>query len=230
MEFLTSSDGSQKSGEPVARRPEIISMLHTYADELSSAVDILRCLIPTSISMVPFNVPLPKQMGELRTAKETTLVDSSLPMVDAIREAVLLNFPDTFHLTDTVLQSVCSFVAQSGGDIVQHRARCRDGIRNAKRIVQPLTRALRTLVPSFAAPINEHVDFGFLEAVCVATGWVQHNVVDLLIYGFQPVGCVPFCGCHRPTCEKAPEPFSAQDNLDSFDKASELLHRKARKA
>lgn len=74
------------------------------------------------------------------------------------------------------------------------------------------------------------MDFRLFEAVRIATGWVQHNVVDLLAYGFQPVRCVPFCGCHRPVCEKAPEPFSAKSNLELFDKASELLHQKACKA
>ena len=44
-------------------------------------------------------------------------------------------------------------------------------LRSASRIVAPLTKALQGLVPPFAAPMNGHVNFGLLEAICRATCW-----------------------------------------------------------
>ena len=104
-----------------------------------------------------------------------------------------------------------------------------DAVRRASQMVMPATEELRALVPKFAKPIAGTVNFGLIEVLIRAVKWPHQELVDCLIFGFCPVGDIPFVGVHRPIEEHEREPFSAKGNAESFDEASRVLEKKARK-
>ena len=120
--------------------------------------------------------------------------------------------------------------ARQRGAVPVAAARRRRALATAKKRIAPLTNDLRSLVRPFSEPINGSVDFGLLECLLRVCKWPHFWLVDLLIYGFQPVGEVPVSGCHRPVDEPSTESFSRASNLRAFDDAVERLERKARKA
>merc|ERR1712185_657369 len=97
-------------------------------------------------------------------------------------------------------------------------------------MIRPLTRDLQSLVSDFTQPINGHADFGLVECMVRVFRWPHFWLVDLLIFGFQPVGPVPCTGCHRLVDEPSTESFSKESNMQCFDDVVRHLSRKAEKA
>ena len=212
----------------VDRQPRVQSFLDKHSDLLSSTCAFLLDAFDSPLVNVPFVVPPPK--APFRPATETTLVDPSLCMVDAVRAGLGLSFPFVHSLRDNLRSVLVSELVRIGSDIIQVRASRRHALTIAKRMIRPLTVDLQSLVSDFARPINGHVDFGLVECLVRAFKWPHFWLVDVLICGFQPVGEVPVCGCHRRVDEPSTEVFSKESNLQCFDDSVEHLTVKARRA
>ena len=158
------------------------------------------------------------------------MVDVSLDMVGALAAGLRLPFPFSQSLKSELHSALVKELAKAGCNIVKDRAARRRALSTAKRMIQPLTLDLQSLVRDFSKPINGHVDFGLIECMVRVCEWPHFWLVDLLIYGFQPVGEVPVCGIHRPVDEPCSEEFSKESNQKSFDDAVEHLTRKAKRA
>ena len=205
-------------------------ILDRHADSIFRAVGLVRGLIPASlqaISIAPFAA---KKVGQNVPARESTLVDSSLGMVDAVTACMRLDFPEPSTKVDCVLRGLVPLVAQAGSEVIGLRSNGRAVLAAASRIVADLNVELGGLVPEFARPISGHVNFALFEVLIRATGWRHQNLVDTLINGFVPVGVVPDTGCLRPVAEPSPLQFSKESNFESFAEAVEHLSKKARRA
>ena len=211
------------------RKPEIADVLQRHAHSFASAVDaVVECAAPHLLNAA-FIPPPKKTPKDGRNARETTLVDASLSMVEHVLYAIRLPFQEADKGVDNVLQCVVQHLANAKDGIVDERRQWTDAVRRASQMVMPATEELRALVPKFAKPIAGTVNFGLIEVLIRAVKWPHQELVDCLIFGFCPVGDIPFVGVHRPIEEHEREPFSAKGNAESFDEASRVLEKKARK-
>jgi hypothetical protein len=213
----------------VPRRPEIASVLQRHDQAFESAVGaIVECAAPHLLDAL-FVPPSRKAPKDGRNARDTTLVDASLSMVGHVVHAIKLPFQEADKGVDNVLECVVRHIASAQHGIVDERRKWSDAVRRASRLVMPATKELRELVPKFARPIAGAVNFGLIEVLLRVVKWPHQNLVDCLIFGFCPVGDVPFTGVHRPIDEPEGGQFSVEDNANSFDEASRVLERKAKK-
>ena len=205
-------------------------VLDVHAEVFERAAQILVGAGPASLWEVPF-VPVPaKPKFDGTTAREGTIVDADLDMTGAMHAALQLSFPAERKRIDAVLQAVVCELACVRDGAVSHRRAARAAVREAVRVLAPATADLRNLVPVFLRPIVGHVDFGLFETIVRVIGWPHADLIDYCIFGFPPVGRIPACGCHRPI-EPEPEPVvnTRADNAQTFDKAVEILTRRARR-
>ena len=210
--------------------PAVQSVLDKYSGVFDAAVDMLHVADKGGLLQLEPPTFFAKPKFDGLTARETTLVDSSLSMVDAVRACTRLYMPDGQGCVDTVLQSVVGEIAGLGRGVKHERALRRSVVREVVQMVAPATKELQRLVPPFLVPIVGHVDFGFYEVIVRATGWVHDCVVDSLVCGFPPVGVIPWCGCHRPIpAEPPPKIHSREDNVKTFDDAVRILEKRARR-
>ena len=210
------------------RNPRVQSCLVAHAEALHSTCSHLRVAFASPVMDVPFSVPPPK--APFRPAHETTLVSTSFGMVDAVSACLRLSFPFNHSLRDDLLSALVSELVSVGPDIVRVRKERRHALAAAKGMIRPLTSDLRALVSDFSRPINGHVDFGLVECLVQVFQWPTYWLVDLLIYGFRPVGPVPRTGCHRPVDEPSTESFSKESNQQCFDDVVRHLTRKAERS
>ena len=167
-----------------------------------------------------FMPPFPPKAAYVPSkARENTIVDASLNMVDAVVSALRLDWRSSERSVDPVLQRVIQVVCDAGVDVVAIRKSARSFLRSLKANLVPLRVDLQELVPEFLKPIVGHVDFALIEVLIRAAKWVHESYVDNVIFGYKPVGDVPFVGCHRPVVDKPRKAFSRQDNAKSFDDA-----------
>ena len=206
----------------------IFDLFHIHADCLDKAVSLVRDAIPASLldmHIAPFAA---KQLGCNIPARELTLVDASLSMVDALKSALSLDFPMRQSKLDVVLKATVATVAHCGVDIVNKRAANRLVLLSASLLVAPLNFALRELVSDFGKPIAGHINFALVEVLVRAVGWRHTSLVHDLVKGFNPIGDIRSTSCLRPV-EEPPSPHITRDsNLKSFDDAVQHLSRKAK--
>ena len=177
-----------------------------------------------------FMPPCPPKAAHTQSlARESTILDGSLSMVDAVSAAIRLSWRSSDRSVDPVLQRVIQVVSDSSADVVDFRRGARSLLRSLKRNLMPLRVDLQELVPAFLRPIVGHVDFASVEVLIRASGWVQQCYVDSAIFGYLPVGDIPFVGCHRPFVDKPRKAFSRQDNAKSFDDAVRILEKRNRR-
>ena len=211
------------------RHPRVAEVLLQHDDLVCSAVQrvcdydsfgLLGVLLPPC--------PAKVKSGSLK-ARENTIVDASLSMVDAVSAAVRLEWKDGSKRVDPVLSAVIRVVSDSSVDAVAARKSARSFLRSLKSDLSPLRVGLQALVPEFLRPITGHVDFALLEVLIRAGQWVQECYIDSLIFGYEPVGDVGFVGCHRPIVDKPRREFSRSDNAKSFDTAVSILEKRCRR-
>ena len=171
-----------------------------------------------------------KQAKHSVPARDSTIVDSSLDMVEAMKVMIELSFPCVPGRVDPVLESVIERVSSLRGQVVPWRKAARAFLRSASREVAPVTRDLQQLVSDFARPINGHVNFGLIECMVRVCEWPHKNLVDVLLGGFQVLGTIPWTGVNRPVVEPAPESICRESNAKSFDDAVSHLSQRARAA
>ena len=160
-----------------------------------------------------FMPPFPPKAAYVPSkARENTIVDASLNMVDAVVSALRLDWRSSERSVDPVLQRVIQVVCDAGVDVVAIRKSARSFLRSLKANLVPLRVDLQELVPEFLKPIVGHVDFALIEVLIRAAKWVHESYVDNVIFGYKPVGDVPFVGCNRPVVDKPRKAFSRQDN------------------
>ena len=188
-----------RSSHEAPRRAEVLHLFAKHAGSISSCCSFLESSFDLSILQLPFVPPSPRLPRT--SALEQTLVPRSLSMVEFVRACIALDFPFSLRLKDPLLQRVIPCIVRFGPGIVAERARRRACITVAKRLIAPLTADLRLLVSDFARPIAGHVDFGLIECLVRVCRWPHVSLVDSLVFGFQPVGDIPFCGCHCPVDE-----------------------------
>ena len=213
-----------------ARDAKVDLLMVQHATSLAAAVLILKNLVPSSLQDVHIGKFDAKQKGTSIPAKETTLVDASLGMVDALKDALKLSFPSRVSRLDPVLASTVAVIASLGHGVVAARKRARAGLRSAAKLVAPLTKDLQALVPEFARPIAGRVDFAMIEVMVRAVGWRHSGLMRDLLFGFEPLGVIPSTGCLRPVQEPPPPSLTRESNVQSFDDAVEYLTRKAKQA
>ena len=156
-----------------------------------------------------FMPPFPPKAAYVPSkARENTIVDASLNMVDAVVSALRLDWRSSERSVDPVLQRVIQVVCDAGVDVVAIRKSARSFLRSLKANLVPLRVDLQELVPEFLKPIVGHVDFALIEVLIRAAKWVHESYVDNVIFGYKPVGDVPFVGCHRPVVDKPRKAFS----------------------
>ena len=160
----------------------MLRCITTHAGVVSSTCSFLRTAFFSSVIDIPFSIPPTK--APFKPVRETTLVDSTLSMVGAVRAGLGLPFPFSYALHDELRSALVAELVHLGKDVVQQRAARRLALSVAKRMVRPLTTDLQKLVSDFARPINGHVDFGLIECMVRIFDWVQPELVDLLIRGF----------------------------------------------
>ena len=212
------------------RRPAVQRILETHEVLLRKTCDSLSNHFGREWLLRHDPVPLAKAAKYSVPARDTTIVDSSLNMVEAVRAMIALPFPRLPGQVGPVLEAVIEKVSSLGGGVVAWRASARDCLRLASRAVAPVTRDLQGLVGDFSRPVNGHVNFGLVECLVRVCAWPQRNLVDNLIYGFQVLGQVPWTGVSRPVHEPATEVFSRESNVKSFDDAVSHLEQRARRA
>ena len=212
----------------VDRRPEVQSVLDRHEHLLGECCSYLLQHFGADVLHIPLSVPLPKQ--PFVPARESTLVPASLSMVAAARAAVQLSFPFSLPIADPLLLHIIDEIVAFGASISKERSRRQRCLSSASRMILPVTRDLQSLVSDFARPIAGHVNFGLIECMVRVCRWPFAELVDSLIYGFQPVYKVPFVGCHRPVDEPSTLAPSRDSNVRAFDDAVEHLQRKAARA
>ena len=211
------------------RRPEVNAVLQRHSAILAETCSLVVSQSAPVLLGTLFSVPARKVPWDGSTVRETTLVDSTLSMVDHVIAAIRLSFPQLDQSPGQVLEAVVARIVCLGNALEHERRNVMRALQTASRMVHCVTVELRELVPEFARPINGHVNFGLIEVVLRVIEWPDSCLIDRLIFGFCPVGDVPFAGCHRPVDEPERAAFSRGDNQASFDKAAEVLGRKARK-
>ena len=214
----------------VYREPAVQRVLRDHESLVSSVCDSLLNDFGTAWLQRQNPIPLAKAAQHSVPARDTTLVDSSLGMADAIRAMLDLPFPLVPGKLNPVLDAVVEQVASLGGDVVHWRASARASLRAASTAISPVTKDLQALVGDFSRPINGHVNFGLIECMVRVCAWPHENLVDLLIYGFQVLGDIPWTGVNRPVCEPATASLSRESNAQSFVDAASHLERRARSA
>ena len=212
------------------RHPAVQRILDAHAGVLQGACDLFLNEFGHEWLTHQAPVPLSRASRDARPARETTLVSSSLGMVDAVGQMVGLSFPLQPGCIDAVLEAVVGQVASLGSCVVERRALSRSLLRAAGRMLSPLTRDLQLLVNDFARPISGNVHFGLVECLVRVCAWPHQDLVDVLIFGFQVLGRIPFCGVHRPVDEPSTAQFSRESNVQSFDDAVRHLTERARRA
>ena len=205
-------------------------LLKEHASSLDEAVSLLQGLVKPELLSTHIGAFAAKEKGLGLPARETTLVDASLGMVDAVAAALQTSFPSHGSKVDVVLASTVAEIASCGGNIVNVRAHARGVIRRASSLVVGLNVALQALVPEFGRPIAARVNFALVEVMVRALGWKHSDLMCDLLFGFEPIGCVKSTGCLRPVSEPVPPAMTRASNVESFDKAVEHLERKAKKA
>jgi len=206
------------------------SLLQKHSPALVQAVELVQSMVGMDTISVQVGKFLPKSIGSNVPARELTLVDSSIGMVDAVAAALGLGFPARRSKLDVVLANTVSQIASAGVDIVQLRASRRAMLRRASRCVSELNGELQRLVPDFGKPIAGHVNFALVEVLVRALGWRHSSLMRDLLFGFEPIGCIRDTGCLRPVSEPVPPLFSRESNANSFDEAVSHLSKKARRA
>jgi hypothetical protein len=212
------------------RDGQVDTLFEKHAESLSAAVSIVKDLVPSSLEGEHIGRFVMKQKCESIPAKETTLIDASLGMADAMREALGLSFPARVSRLDPVLANTVAVIAELGNGVVDARKKARAGIRKAAELVAPLTKELQALVHDFAKPIVGEVDFALFEVLVRAVGWRHSCLMRDLLFGFEPLGEVPTTDCLRPVEEPPPPAMTRESNVASFDEAVEYLTRKAKQA
>ena len=212
------------------RVPAVQRILDVHSDLLQQVCDSM--LHEFGKEWLCTQVPIPSARSAKYSvpARDTTLIDSSLDMIDAMQKMLHLSFPRVPGQVDPVLEGVIGRVSSLGEQVVPWRRSARTFLRSASKAVSPVTCALQSLVSDFARPINGHVDFGLLECMVRVCEWPYRNLVDTLLYGFKVLGDVPFTGSNRPVCEPATASFSRESNVKSFDDAVSHLEQRARAA
>ena len=211
------------------RNPAVVALVRKHGAILSKSIAAIKEVVVPALldAQVP---PWPaKQRQPQVSAKETTLVDAQLPMVEAVAECLKQGFPVVSTGIDLVAKSVIGYVAANLHGIQGARAAAMEVLRRQSEVLQPLTRDLRALVPEFARPIAANVNFGLIEALVQAMEWVHQSLVDSLCLGFQVLGDIPFCGSHRPVEERPVVMPTKRENAESFDHAVKVLSNRARK-
>ena len=216
-------------GASAPRHPRVAEVLLQHDALVCSAVQMVRGNDVFGMLDVFLPPCPPKAKQSTLNARESTIVDASLNMIDAISAAVRVEWRSSNRVVDPVLQKVIRVVSDSSVDVVGARKHARAFLRSLKRDLTPLRVDLQALVPDFLKPITGHVDFALLEVFVRASKWVQEYYVDSLIFGYKPVGDVPFVGCHRPMQDKPRREFSRSDNAKSFDDAVRILEKRHRK-
>ena len=112
-------------------------LLEQYGPSVDAAVLVTKDLIPHTLRGVHIGKFEEKQKGLSIPAKETTLVDASLGMVDAVKGALELEFPSRISKLDPVLARTVAVVASLGNGVVAARKKARDGLRRAAALVAP---------------------------------------------------------------------------------------------
>ena len=122
-----------------------------------------------------FMPPCPPKAAHTQSlARESTILDGSLSMVDAVSAAIRLSWRSSDRSVDPVLQRVIQVVSDSSADVVDFRRGARSLLRSLKRILMPLRVDLQELVPEFLKPIVGHVDFAVLEVLIRASVLKKH--------------------------------------------------------
>jgi len=206
------------------------SLLQKHSASLEQAVSLLKNVIGTTMLGVNIGPFGPKQVGTTVPARELTMVDFSLGMVDAVSAALKLHYPPRQSKLDEVLAHTVKHVAHVGAGIVQLRANRRAALRQASVMVSALNGDLQQLVPEFGKPIAGHVNFALVEALVRAVGWRHATLMRDLLMGFEPIGSIRSTGCLRPVSEPEPPLVSRASNVQSFDDAVGHLTKKAKKA
>ena len=211
------------------RHPRVAEVLVKHDALICESVSLVRGRDVYGLLDVFIPPFLPKAAYVPSKARENTIVDASLSMVDAVSAAIRLDWKSSERSVDPVLQNVIRVVCDAGVDVVAFRKGARSFLRSLKANLVPLRVDLQELVPEFLKPIVGHVDFALIEVLIRAAKWVQESYVDSVIFGYKPVGDVPFVGCHRPVVDKPRKAFSRQDNAKSFDDAVRILERRSRR-
>ena len=221
---------SSSTAAGYARDIDVLALLSSHQESLDSAVSLVRPLIHSALCDTILPVFQPRLPQQNVLARESTIISSSLSMVEAVRASIIEPFPARRSGVDVVLQALVPVLVGHGAGICGVRRQARDTLRRASRMVEPLNDGLRGLVSEFARPIAGHVNFALFEVMVRAVSWRQSNLVDFLIRGFQSIGDVYCTGCLRPIDEPEVVYPSRESNLRSFADASEHLSKKARKA
>ena len=160
-------------------------MLDKHASLLQTGCSNLQAFFGAEWLLHQSPVPLARAVKRSVPARETTLVDAKLPMVEAMRKMMQLDFPLVPGVVDSVLQKVIERVVDMSSGLERHRTSSRVVLQDVSNLLAPLTLDLQRLPTVFARPINGHVNFGLLEAMVRVCAWPHANLVDLLVYGFQ---------------------------------------------
>ena len=117
--------------------PAVQSVLDKYSGVLDAAVDMLHVADKGGLLQLEPPTFFAKPKFEGLTARETTLVDGSLSMVDAVRACTRLYMPDGQGCVDTVLQSVVGEIAGLGRGVKHERALRRSVVREVVQMAEP---------------------------------------------------------------------------------------------
>ena len=214
-----------------ATREQVLeNVLNAHSASLCEAVLLVKEVVRPVLLDTHIGAFAAKVKGESVPARESTLVDASLGMVDAVAAALRLGFPARVSKVDAVLAQTIAEIASCGVGIVKARANARSVLRRASFLVKDLNVELQALVPDFGRPIAAHVNFALVEVMVRALGWRHSGLMRDLLFGFEPLGCVRSTKCLRPVSEPDPPAMSKASNVKSFDDAVEHLEKKARGA
>ena len=99
---------------PVPRDKRVLDVLQRHAFSLDKAVGVIRSCIPPNLLEARIPKFLAKAPLQNVPARELTIVDSSLGMVEAVGAALSLAFPSRGSRVDTVLQALVPIVSAQG--------------------------------------------------------------------------------------------------------------------
>ena len=170
------------------RHPRVAEVLVKHDALICESVSLVRGRDVYGLLDV-FIPPFPPKAAYVPSkARENTIVDASLSMVDAVSAAIRLDWKSSERSVDPVLQNVIRVVCDAGVDVVAFRKGARSFLRSLKANLVPLRVDLQELVPEFLKPIVGHVDFALMEVLIRAAKWVQESYVDSVILGTNRLG------------------------------------------
>ena len=127
----------------VRRDGRILNLLKKHSASLAGAVALITSCIPKTLMDAHVPEYFAKMPSPCIPARETTMLDSSLSMVDFTMEALKLPFPEHGNGLDDVLKTLIPMVSGKGADVVHVRSRARAAVRAASNLVRPLTAELQ---------------------------------------------------------------------------------------